>query len=163
MDVSSAILAAIPCYFTAEFLDLLLYCAFTYFMRFRISFALSFLGILPAVLFTLVIGFAMFLLDEEFAIGGFELTWFRFPPVSLSMAAFCFYLYAGEYSRFFIYALEDLFELISFSLLRCLTGLFLEYWLLFSTWEDTTGRTGGLYYVFLGIEGLLIFGVVFRS
>lgn len=94
--------------------------------------------------------------------GGFELPWFRFPPVSLYMAAFCFYLYAGEYYRFFIYALNDLLELLSFSLLLCLAGLFLD-WLLFNTCEDTTGLTGGLYYVFLGIEGLLILGVVLRS
>lgn len=138
-------------------------------MRFNISFALlsfevSFFDKLAVFRFTT--GFVMFLLDEEvFTVGGFDPFWTRLaPPVNLYIACFCFYFYAGENSLFFIYALEDLAEFQSFYLLVLRAGLCLvPVWLLFIKCEDTTGRTGGLYSVFLGISWVLMFGVVFNN
>lgn len=107
----------------------------------------------------------IFLFDDELVIAGLELGGLRLDaPVSLSMACFCFYRSAGENSRFLSSALDDLIEFQSFSLLRDRAGLFLTPpVLLFIRCDDITGRAGGLYYVFLGIDGVLIFGVVFNN
>ena len=106
----------------------------------------------------------MFLLEDEFTIGGFELGWFLFDaPVNLSIACFCLSRSAGENYLFFKSALDDFTEPQSFYLLLGRAGLLRVPALLLIKWEETTGLTGGLYSVFLGIEGVLIFGVVLSN
>lgn len=147
----------------AELRDRLLYCALTSFIRFKMSFALSFFDTL--VEFFVFETLCMFLLEDEVVMAGLEAGGLRFDgPVSLFIACFCFSLSAGENSRFLRSALEDLIEFQSFYLLLDRAGLFRTPWLLlFIRCDETTGRVGGLYSVFLGIEGVLILGVVFNS
>ena len=84
-------------------------------------------------------------------------------PVSLSIA-FCWRsLSAGENYFFFTSGepkLRDPVLLFSKGFLLFVEGL---TWFPFGIWwEDATGRTGGLYYVFLGGAGVLMLGVVLR-
>lgn len=100
-----------PFSFAAEFLDLLLYWALTYFILLRMSFALSFFAIPNAGFVLLVFIFAgpSFFYEDEL-IGGF---WFDLdfePPVSLSIAYLCLYFSAGENYFFFMSVLVDLSE-----------------------------------------------------
>lgn len=70
--VNSATFAAIPCSFAAEFLERLLYCARTYFILFKIYFALSFFPPAPnAGLFVLLLLLVGIFLFEEECKGGF--------------------------------------------------------------------------------------------
>ena len=153
--VSWATLAAIPFSLAAEFLERLLYCARTSFIRFKISFALSFR--FPTVDF-IAFDSIFFAEDEWTTAFWFDVLVLVFFPASLSIASFCLSRSAGEYSFFFNSVLVDFIDPV---LERLYPELRLA-WLL--RCDETTGLTGGLYSVFRGGMGVvLIFGVVLSN
>ena len=122
----SATFAATSRFFCSEFLDLVLYSAFTSFILFNMSFVFFFYSIFfpfSPIFFSIAL---------------------LYPPDNLYIAFSCFSFSAGEYYFLFNSELADLIETVAFPWFLTFESLFwelvLEIW-----WEETTGLVGGLY------------------